>query len=193
MLVLGKITMAYPTISDRNQKRHQKHMQKQCFIPWVTGYPLPLATSIWSQQPDSFNNFFLSVNKNLLFLWIGPLVDEVGDSEKHNVSPRRLDPNLFDNVELLDFSFSSIKLGQIRFELSFPLQLVLNDSFNNFYSQSLKYYKWSLLLANVIILHASIRTQKMLKLIHVRKIQEIIIIIQSVGLRAASLREINWC
>ncbi|XP_041022635.1 uncharacterized protein LOC121263670 [Juglans microcarpa x Juglans regia] len=58
-----------------------------------------------------------------------PLVDEIGDSEEHNVSPGRLDPDLFDNVGLLDFSFSSIKSGQIRFELSFPLHLVLNDSF----------------------------------------------------------------
>lgn len=61
------------------------------------------------------------------------IVDEIGDFEEHDVLLGRLGSDLplwsTDNVGSLDFSFSLIKSGQIRFELNLPVRLVLNDSF----------------------------------------------------------------
>uniref|UniRef100_A0A2N9ERU2 Enhancer of polycomb-like protein n=2 Tax=Fagus sylvatica TaxID=28930 RepID=A0A2N9ERU2_FAGSY len=63
----------------------------------------------------------------------GPLADGIRGFEGHDVSLGRLDSDVplwpAVNVGLLDFYFPSIKSGQIRFELNFPVQLVLNDSF----------------------------------------------------------------
>lgn len=58
----------------------------------------------------------------------GPLVDELQDFEEHDASLGRLGSDLLDNVGLSHFSFSSLELGHIRFELRFPVQLVLNDT-----------------------------------------------------------------
>lgn len=60
-------------------------------------------------------------------------VDEIGGFEGHDVSLGKLDSDMplwsTENIGSLDFPISLIKSGQVRFELRFPVRLVLNDSF----------------------------------------------------------------
>ncbi|KAM4074773.1 hypothetical protein ACB094_10G119400 [Castanea mollissima] len=91
---------------------------------------------VFSTAPELSNAFeenHVSSSAPCSVASFGPFVDGIAGFEECDVSLGRLDFDVplgsADNVGLLDFSFPSIKSGQIRFDLSFPVQLVLNDYF----------------------------------------------------------------
>ncbi|KAG6649507.1 hypothetical protein I3843_07G212400 [Carya illinoinensis] len=73
--------------------------------------------------------------------------DKIEDFKEPDVSIGRLDTSLFDSIGLLDLSLTPRESW--RFELSFPVQLVLNDSFgaDNFW-----FFQAILLLQNGIVM-----------------------------------------